>query len=438
MNRREFVALGAATAVGTANAAPELAVNGGTPVRSGPLRGLNWGPLHYDQAELSQLADVIETKRPFRFMANAEKVATFERELAALMGVPYALAVTSGTAALETAISALGIGPGDEVILPTWTWHATCTAVVRAGALPVFVEIDETFNIDPSDIEGKITPQTKAIIAVHLQGNPADMDRVLAIARKHRLKVLEDCAQAVGASYKGKRLGTLGDVGIYSHQESKTITSGEGGSVVSSDPVIFERACHFHDTGRPLARTHQQMLGGNRQMAFVGTNFRMSEFSGGVMLAQIRKLDKIIGAARANAALVYEGIRDLPGVKLRKRPDPVGDLGTPVFIEFASKELRDKYTAAMTAENVPAGPPGGSAILPISRHIENKITANPAWPTWTSERGKAIRYGAACCPRTIDILNRFAGVNVGPKYTRQDVNDIVAAIRKVYPRIVGA
>jgi len=438
MNRRMFVAIGAAA--GAAKAAPELALNGGTPVRSSPLRGGNWGPLHYDEAERNQVVEVIETKTPFRFMANANKTATFEQELAALMGTRFVLAVTSGTAALECAVAALGIGPGDEVILPAWTWHATFTAVVRAGALPVFAEIDESFNIDPSDIESKITPQTKAIIPVHLQGNPADMDRVLAIARKHRLRVLEDCAQAVGASYKGQRLGTLGDVGIYSHQESKTITSGEGGSVVTNDPIIFERACQFHDTGRPVSPAHLQMLGQTKRIppGFVGTNFRMSEFTGGVMVAQLRKLDRIIAAARANAALVYEGIRDLPGIRLRKRPDPAGDLGSPVFIEFASKELRDRYMAAMRAENVPAGPPGGSAILPIAPYIENKVTHHPAWPTWTSERGKAIRYGAACCPRTIDILSRFAGVAVGPKYTRRDVDDIVAAIRKVYPRVVQA
>lgn len=438
MNRRSFVALGAGTVTGAVNAAPQLALNGGTPVRSSPLRGMNWGPLHYDEAERNQLAEVVETKRPFRFMANADKAATFERELAALMGVPYALAVTSGTAALECAVAGLGIGPGDEVILPAWTWHATCTAVIRAGALPVFAEIDETLNIDPSDIEHRITPQTKAIFAVHLLGGQADLDPVLAIARKHRLKVLEDCAQAVGASYKGRRLGTIGDVGIFSHQESKTITSGEGGSLITSDPVIFERACHFHDTGRPLNRPHEKMLGGSKNLSFAGTNFRMSEFTGAVMLAQVRKLDRIINAARGKAALVYQGIRDLPGVKLRKRPDPAGDLGSPVFIEFSSKELRDKYVEAMTAENVPARPPGGSAILPIARYIENKIAAHPAWPTWTSERGKAIRYGAASCPRTIDILNRFAGVAVGPRYTRQDVDDIVTAIRKVYPKLVQA
>ena len=440
MDRRKFVA-SVAAAAGSANAAPELAMNAEKPVRETPLRGGNWGPLYYDEAERSQVVEVVETGQPFRFSGRGRelpaKVSTFEKEFAARMQTRYALAVSSGTGALECAVAALGIGPGDEVILPAWTWHSTFTAIVRAGALPVFAEIDESFNIDPSDIASKITPQTKVIVAVHLQGNPADMDKILAIARKHGLRVLEDCAQSVGAGYKGRPLGSLGDIGIYSFQLTKTITAGEGGAVVSSDPVLFERACRFHDVGS-LSRPHQQMLGETKLMPFVGTNFRMSEFTGGVMLVQLRKLDKIIGAARTNAALVYEGIRDLPGLRPRLRPDPAGDLGSPVFIGFESKDQRERYMAAMRAENVPAGPPGGSVILPIAPYIESKVTIHPAWPTWTSERGRAIRYGAACCPRTIDILSRFAGVAVGPKYTRQDLNDVIAAIRKVHPRIVRA
>jgi len=437
MNRRMFVT-SLAAAAGGAEAAGQLAVGGGTPVRATPLSTYYWGPLYYDDAERSQVVDVISTGEPFRFSGRTSRMpsraTTFEREFAARMQTRYALAVSSGTGALECAVAALGIGPGDEVILPAWTWHSTCTAVIRAGALPVFAEIDESFNIDPSDIESRITPQTKLIVAVHLQGNSADMDRILAIAREHRLKVLEDCAQAVGGAYKGRPLGSLGDVGIYSHQLSKTITAGEGGSLVTSDPDLFERSCRFHDVGN-IARPHQEVLGDLRHRPFVGTNFRMSELTGGVMLVQLRKLDKIIGAVRANAGRVHEGIRDLPGIRLRLRPDPAGDLGSPVFVGFETNERRDRFVAAMKAENVPARPPGGSVILPVAPYIENKVAHHPSWPTWNSPRGRAIRYGAASCPRTIDILGRFAGVNIGPRYTRRDVDDVIAAIRKVYPAI---
>ena len=431
MNRRKFVAVAAA-----ASAAPALAAKGDGPVRDKPLRGDFWGPLHYDSAEKAQVDEVVDTGVPFRFSGRGGvspvKVATFEKEFAEKIGARFALAVSSGTAALECAIAALQIGPGDEVIMPAWTWHSNCTAVVRAGALPVFAEIDESFNLDPSDIEARITPQTKAIMAVHLQGNPANLDPILGVARKHNVRVIEDCSQSVGASYKGRRLGSMGDIGTYSHQESKTITSGEGGTLVSSNPELFERAVRFHDVGN-IRSPHTDRLGGVQLAPFVGTNLRMSEFTGGVMLAQLRKLDRIIGAARENASRVYAGLQAIPDLRFRLRPDPAGDLGSPVFIRFDSKAQRDRFMELMNAENVPVNPPGGSVILPVQPYIENKTTVHPAWPSWTSERGKAIRYGAASCPRTIDILSRFAGVPVGPKYTRQDTEDIVAAVRKAYP-----
>ena len=440
MDRRQFVA-GMAAAAGTAGAAPELAVDGGTPVRQTPLRGGNWGPALFDDKEIAELTDVVEKRLPFRWGGGrgpnaAVKVLTFEREFARRMNTKYALAVTSGTAALEVAYSALGIGPGDEVILPAWTWHSDATAVVRAGALPVFAEIDESFNIDPDDIEHRITPNTRAIVAVHLQGTPADLDRVLAMARKHNLKLIEDSAQAVGATYKGRPTGSIGDIGIYSHQESKTITAGEGGTVVTSDPVLFERATRFHDVGS-VRPPHQAVLGKTQLSPFVGTNFRMSEFTGGVMLAQLRKLDTILAAVRHNAQRVYEGVRDLPGIRFRHQPDPAGEIGSVVFIRFDTKERCQKFSAAMGAENVPAGGPGGSVVLPVQSYFENKLTVHPAWPTWTSERGKAIRYGAASCPRTLDILARFAGPHMHPKHTQRDVDDIIAAIRKVYPRVMA-
>lgn len=435
MDRRQFVAAGVVGAA-SARLKPALAAQGASPVREKPLRGDNWGPLYYDSAEKAQVDEVVDTGVPFRFTGRRGvapvKVSTYEKEFAAKIGTRYALALSSGTAALECAIAALQIGPGDEVIMPAWTWHSDCTAVVRAGALPVFAEIDESFNLDPADIEARITPQTKAIIAVHLQGNPADLDPILAVARKHNVRVIEDCSQAVGASYKGRRLGSIGDIGTYSHQESKTITSGEGGTLVSSDPVLFERAVRFHDVGNIFA-PHKEMLGELRLSPFVGTNFRMSEFTGGVMLAQLQKLDTIIAAVRANAARVYDALHEIPGPRFRLRPDLAGDLASPVFLRFDSKAQRDRFMDLMKAENVPANPPGGSVILPIQPYIENKITVHPAWPTWTSARGKAIRYGAASCPRTIEILSRFAGVPVGPKYTRQDTEDIVAAVRKAYP-----
>jgi len=434
MHRRDFLSTATAAAV-MSNAKP---VDGSDrPVRNQPLRASYWGTQYYDDKEREQLMDVVNTQSPFRWYGKVQplKVVTFEKEFAQRMETRYALAVTSGTAALQGAVNALEIGFGDEVILPAWTWHSCYTAILLAGGLPVFAEIDESFNIDPADIEHRITPQTKAIMAVHLQGNPADLDRILPIARKHNLRVIEDCAQSVGASYKGRPVGSIGDIGIYSLQLNKTITAGEGGAVVTNDPVLFERASRFHDLGA-LRTQHKQIVGEERLSAFAGCNFRMSEFTGGVLLAQIRKIDRIIEDVRSNARRVYEGVSDLPGMRLRRLPDPAGELGTGVYIDFQTKERRDRFIALMKAENVPASPPSGSAILPAQAYIENKVTIHPAWPTFHSERGKTIRYGAAACPRTIEIHDRFGGVLMDPKFTKRDTDDIVAAIRKVYPKVV--
>lgn len=417
-----------------------LAASGAAPFAAGgetisPLRTSHWGPSFYGEEEQRQLTDVIESRNPFRWYAGQNsKVLAFEREFAARMGTKYALGVTSGTGALQVALAALAIGPGDEVILPAWTWHSCFNTIVLAGALPVIAEIDETFNIDPNDIERHITPETKAIMAVHLQGNPCHIDRVLAIARKHKLRVIEDCAQSVGASFEGRPLGSFGDIGIYSLQQNKTITSGEGGAVVTSDPVLFERASRFHDMGG-LRAPHVEAVGKEQLDWFIGGNFRMNEFTGGVLLAQLRKLDRIVSGVRSAARRVYEGIADLEGVELRMRPDPEGELGTGVFLGFRGKAQRDRLVAALKAEGVPAGGPAGSVILPLLPHIQKKVTLHPNWPSFTTARGKAIRYGPETCPRTVGILERFGGPTMDPKFTRRDTDRIIAAVRKVYPEV---
>ena len=443
-NRREFLAtigaLGTAsiltgsTGAGTSLAAEgegKLALEGGTPVRKTALHYRPYGPQFYDDVEKQELIEVLDSKYPFRWWGGKSKVLQFEKDYAAHLGVKYALGVTSGTTALYTAMAALEIGPGDEVILPAWTWYADYDAVVLSGALPVFAEIDESFAIDPKDIEARITPRTKVIVPSHLQGTPADMDAILEIARKHKLRVLEDCAQCAGGQYKGKYVGTMGDIAINSFQLSKTITSGEGGAVVTSDPKLFERALRFHDVGS-IRSPYSEALKGGLLAAFTGCNFRMNEFTGAVLHAQLQKLETICKRLRANAAKVRQAIADLPGLKLRKSPDLEGDLGVGVFLDMGTSGRRGKFLRAMAAEGVPASPPGGSVILPADKRIEAKATIHPAWPSFQSPEGKAIRYGRESCPRTIDILGRAAGVIMDPNFTDADLADIARAIRKVY------
>ncbi len=442
-SRRDFLgAIGAAGAasmfVGSSGVAKsvaaegkeKLAIHGGTPVRKTPLHSAPYGPQFYDDVEKRELISVLESRSPFRSRREGSKVFEFERAYAAHIGVKHVVGVTSGTTALYTAMAALEIGPGDEVILPAWTWYADYDAVVLCGALPVFVEIDESLAMDPKEIEAKITPRTKAIVPSHLQGGVADMDPILEIARKHKLRVVEDCAQCCGGRYKGKYVGSIGDMGINSFQLSKTITSGEGGAVTSNDPKLFERAVRFHDVG--TLRIHSQELGGGILAAFASCNFRMNEFTGAVLKGQLQKLATICNRLRTNARKVREGIADLPGLKLRKSPDQEGDLGVTVFLDHGTRERRDLFLRALRAEGIGSAGPGGSVILPIDGRIENKVTIHPGWPSFTSPEGKAIRYGKECCPRTIDILGRTGGVIMDPNFTDDDVKDIVRAMRKVY------
>ncbi len=448
-SRREFLetvgALGAASILmGTAGSAPasaaegkdKLAAKGGTPVRKTPLHTGPYGPQYYDDVEKKELIEVLESKSPFRWRGPESKVLKFEKAYAQHLGVKYALGVTSGTTALYTAMAALEIGPGDEVILPAWTWFADYDSIVLCGGLPVFAEIDESFSIDPKDIEARITPRTKAIVACHLQGTPADMDPIMEIARKHKLRVVEDCAQCAGGRYKGKFVGTIGDIGINSFQLSKTITSGEGGAVTTNDTKLFERALRFHDVAT-IRSPYRELLKGGVLPGFASCNFRMSEFTGAVLYGQLQKLDTITKNVRANFRKVRDGVADLPGIKFRKTPDLEGDIGVSVFIDLGTGRRRTLYQRAMGAEGVPASGPGGSVILPINSWISAKSTVHPAWPSFQSPAGKAAHYDRDTCPRTIDIIGRFAGVMMGPKYTEEDLQDVVKAIRKVYPAIMN-
>lgn len=219
--------------------------------------------------------------------AHQNMVGQFEQEAAAKLGVRHALAVHSGSSALHLAMRALGIGLGDEILLPASTFVATALAVLNVGATPVFVEIDESGNIDPGDIEHRLTSRTKALIAVPILGTPCDMEPLLAIVRKHRIFLVEDCAQSFGARYFGREVGSFGDIGCFSLQFCKVITAGEGGLVVSSNATWYERMIRLHDQGQ-VRKHHLAALGGEARLeASGGENYRMSELTGAVALAKV-------------------------------------------------------------------------------------------------------------------------------------------------------
>jgi len=395
------------------------------------------GPQFFDEREEQALIEVLESGSPFRYWGpgNPTKVLRFEERFAEYMGARMALGVTSGTAALDCAVAGLGVGPGDEVIVPAYTWWSDYTCVVHAGALPVFADIDHTLNIDPKDFERKITDRTKAVIAVHLLGGPCDMDPIMETARRRSVAVLEDCAQCVGGSYRGKKLGSIGSVGIYSFQINKVMTSGEGGAVVTSDPLIYERAARFHDMGT-IRQLFLDRSGPSQVQTFAGENFRMSELTGAVLGAQLAKLDSMLAQLRANAEAIYEGIKNLPGIRLRHRPDPQGDIGYAVFFEMNDKQMRDRCIRELRNRKVPASTLTGSVLLPTQESVVNKRTRHPNWPSFNSAEGKKIEYGPNCCRRTLEVFDRFVQVRVGAKYTERINDYIIDAIRQVYGALV--
>ncbi len=436
LNRRQFLTTAALTTV--ALASPHLRA-ADTPA-STDIPNIDpgfIGPQFFDKNEEQALMEVLQSGSPFRYWGpgRPQKVQRFEENFAKYMGAKYALGVTSGTAALDCAIAALAIGPGDEVIIPAYTWWSDYTCIIHSGALPVFADIDGSLNLDPKDLLRRITPRTKAVIAVHLLGGPCDLDPVLEITRPRKIAVVEDCAQCVGGSYKGKRLGSIADVGIYSFQINKMITSGEGGALVTSDPLLYERAARFHDMGTIRQLFLDRTSSPSRVQTFAGENFRMSEFTGAVLGAQLTKLDTMIEQLRRNAEAIYDGIRVIPGIRLRRQPDPKGDIGYAVFFEMKDKAGRDRCIQELRKRKAPASAVGGSVMLPIEESVINKRTRHVSWPTFLSPEGKAIQYGRECCRQTLDIYDRFVQIRIGPKYT-QRINDyIISAVRQVYSSI---
>ncbi len=245
------------------------------------------------------------------------KVCQCEQEIAHYAGVRYGVAVNSGTSALLTALAALGIGPGDEVIVPGFTYIASISSIVYARAIPVLAEIDRTFNLDPEDVKAKITRHTKAIMAVHMMGNPARLDELKKIADDRGVALIEDCAQAFGATYRGRVAGSIGKVGTYSFNVYKTITSGDGGMVVTDDEELYRRAFAFHDQGHSPLRTGVEI--GERP--FFGLDFRFTELQAAVLIAQFHKLPRLLERLRENKKRYKALLGDLPGVQFREITD---------------------------------------------------------------------------------------------------------------------
>lgn len=285
------------------------------------------------------------------------RVRDFEQAFAARLAAPHALAVTSGTAAVKVGLWALGVRPGDEVVTQSFTFVATVEAILELGATPVVTEVDATYGMDPADLERRITARTKAIVPVHMMGGAASLDGILAVARKHKVPVLEDTAQAVGGSYRGRALGTHGDVGTFSFDFGKALTTGEGGMVVFRDDSTHARGRAYHDHGH---ENNPKLPRGKDTRSFWGFNYRMMELQGAIGLAQLRKLDGLLERQRINYGVLERVVLAHPELEARRSGDPAGDTRDTLAFAAPDAPTALRIHEALAHENL------GTKILPES------------------------------------------------------------------------
>lgn len=365
------------------------------------------------------------------------KVVAMEEEVRKFLRCKYALALHSGTSALETAYVAGGIGPGTEVIVPAYTFFATAAAVVSAKGIPVIAEIDESLTIDPTDVAKKITPRTKAIVPVHMIGTVCDMDPIIELAKNNDCLVIEDTAQAAGAEYKGKRCGTIGDLGCFSISSYKYIGAGEAGLVVTDDERLFIRAQNHHDTGacwRPDRYAEERFEG----ELFCGTNYRLSELEGAVNLVQFQKAPARLERNRRVYKQFTERLVPHTDIIPQQVRDVEGQVGYR-FAFFAPDSAQARTLAdALRAEGVGASvmTAGGARdwhIYSYWEHILKQKSATPEGCPFTCPYYNAPLppYAEDMCPRTLDLLSRCVALGLSEWYTEADCAQLAGAVNKV-------
>jgi dTDP-4-amino-4,6-dideoxygalactose transaminase len=368
------------------------------------------------------------------------RVAAAEQAMRELIGAKHCLAVNSCTSALVAAYRALGIGVGDEVIVPAYTFFATAATVVGVNAIPVIVEVDDSLNLDPEAVERAITPRTKAIAAVHMRGAPAQMDALLDLAKRKGLPLVEDVAQAGGGSFHGRRLGSLGTLGCFSFDYYKVAVSGEGGFVTTDDEWLYTRAQSWHDTGacwRPDRYARERREG----ELFAGENYRMSELEGAVALAQIRKTDAMLAGYRRAKKLIKDGIDKSPWVRFRRLTDEQGDTAICLILFLPNADVTHQAIEAMHAEGVPAGGVYDSKvrdwhIYTYWEHIlDKKSVAKDGLPWSVVPEGELPKYSRDMCPRTLDLLGRSIHIEINHNYSDEDCNAIALGINRVLRRL---
>lgn len=395
-----------------------LAILGGEPLRTAPFP--TW-PV-FGKEEEDALIQALRSGKWGRI--DGDQVATFERDFARYQGTEHGIALVNGTMSLQMALMAAGVQAGDEVIVPPYTFLATATAVVTANATPVFADVDlDTFNLSPAAVEAAITPRTRAIIPVHFGGLPADMDAIMAIARRNDLVVIEDAAHAHGSEYNGRRAGSIGHMGSFSFQSSKNLTSGEGGFITTNDGELAARCRSIHNCGRRSGHAWYEHF-------VIAGNFRLSEFQGAVLNAQLSRLDEQVRRRDENGRFLTEQLSRIPGIKPQTlMPACTRHSFHLLCFRIVSSELgipRDVFLQALAAEGIPTF---GGYPWPLYRQ---RLFLDREFGPYAGCRG--VDYAQTSCPNCETICYEQGGwleqrLLLG---THEDMQDIVRAFQKIH------
>ena len=385
--------------------------------------------------EKKEIMDVLETGILFRYNHDQQrnghwKAKSFENELARYHGVRYAHLTSSGTTADNLALACCGIGAGDEVIVPPFTFIAPVEAVLQAGAIPVFAEIDETLCLYPAGIEAVITPHTKAVLLVHMCGSMAQVDKIVDVCKKHNLILIEDTAQALGSTFNGKTLGTFGKIAVYSFDFFKIVTAAEGGAVITDDPVLYEIATQHADHGH----SHVGNNRGAEPHPIIGTNYRISEIHAAIGLAQFRKLPYILECQRENKSKLEQTLAKFPQISFRKIPDKKGDSAT--FLDFFLKDesatrkvlkVFDKYGIgyAYWYDN-------NYHYFKNWEHIKQMKTA-ARLPISLFKPPQD--YATLLLPQSDNIMSRLISIQIRITWTEEEIQNLAAKIEKALKEV---
>ncbi|MCK9524805.1 MAG: DegT/DnrJ/EryC1/StrS family aminotransferase [Limnochordia bacterium] len=412
----------------------KLAIYGGAPVRTKPWVSKYMGSEELGAEEKNKVLQVLEKKRIFRYLSvglESSECSALESEYRSFLGTNYALAVNSGTSALICALVACGVGPGDEVMIPAYTWVATAAAVTIVGAVPVLCEIDETLTLDPADMARKITARTKAVIVVHMRGISAAMDEIMSLARKYDIRVIEDAAQANGGMYQGRMLGSIGDIGCFSLQQSKVITTGEGGMLVTNSEELWQRAVLYHDGAGYQFRFIERKV-----PAFPGQNYRLTELQAALSHGQLGKMPRILQRTKSNKQRIISELKKQPKIQLSPVFGTENDLGLSLIFYVLDGQQAHGVAEALTAEGIQAAQiyDGAANDQHIYVNWEFLLAKRDPWGghyPWSLRPEEEIEYSENTCPFTLNLLGRAVQIHLNHLVTEEDMDDLLKAVEKI-------